>query len=46
VRGQPGEAAIPAVIAFHYFGNRLKMLGAEMENFSSDLMNITRRHFF
>jgi biopolymer transport protein TolQ len=39
-------AAIPAVIAYNYFGNRLKMLGAEMENFSSDFMNITRRHFF
>jgi biopolymer transport protein TolQ len=39
-------AAIPAVIAFNYFGSRLKVLGAEMENFSSDFMNIVRRHFF
>lgn len=39
-------AAIPAVIAFNYFGNRIKVLGTEMENFSSDFMNIVRRHFF
>jgi len=39
-------AAIPAVIAFNYFGNRVKLLGKEMENFSSDFMNIVRRHFF
>ena len=39
-------AAIPAVIAFNYFGARIRVLGAEMENFSSDFMNIVRRHFF
>jgi biopolymer transport protein TolQ len=39
-------AAIPAVIAFNYFVSRTKVLGAEMENFSSDFMNIVRRHFF
>ena len=39
-------AAIPAVIAFNYFGSRIKVLGAEMENFSNDFMNIVRRHFF
>ena len=39
-------AAIPAVIAFNYFGNRIKILGHEMENFGSDFMNIVRRHFF
>ncbi len=39
-------AAIPAVIAFNYFGNRIKVIGAEMENFSADFMNIVRRHFF
>jgi biopolymer transport protein TolQ len=39
-------AAIPAVIAFNYFGSRIKVLGAEMENFSADFMNIVRRHFF
>lgn len=39
-------AAIPAVIAFNFFGSRLKVLGAEMENFSHDFMNIVRRHFF
>jgi biopolymer transport protein TolQ len=39
-------AAIPAVIAFNFFGSRLKVLGAEMENFGHDFMNIVRRHFF
>ncbi len=39
-------AAIPAVIAFNFFVSRTKVLGAEMENFSSDFMNIVRRHFF
>jgi len=39
-------AAIPAVIAFNYFGTRIKVLGSEMDNFSHDFMNIVRRHFF
>ena len=39
-------AAIPAVIAFNFFGSRIKVLGSEMENFSHDFMNIVRRHFF
>lgn len=39
-------AAIPAVMAFNYFNARIKFLGTEMENFSSDFMNIVRRHFF
>ena len=39
-------AAIPAVIAYNFFGTRIKVLGAEMDNFSSDFMNIVRRHFF
>lgn len=39
-------AAIPAVMAFNYFNSRMRVLAAEMENFSSDFMNIVRRHFF
>ncbi len=39
-------AAIPAVIAYNAFGTRMKVLSAEMDNFSSDFMNIVRRHFF
>ncbi len=39
-------AAIPAVIAFNFFGNRIKIIGTEMESFASDFMNIVRRHFF
>ena len=39
-------AAIPAVIAYNLFTQRIRVLGAEMDNFSSDFMNIVRRHFF
>lgn len=39
-------AAIPAVIAYNWFTSRMKVLGVEMDNFSSDFMNIVRRHFF
>ncbi|MBN1947878.1 MAG: protein TolQ [Bradymonadales bacterium] len=39
-------AAIPAVLAFNYFNSRVKVLSAEMENFSNDFLNIVKRHFF
>ncbi|MCP4503494.1 MAG: protein TolQ [Deltaproteobacteria bacterium] len=39
-------AAIPAVMAYNFFSSRLRVLAAEMENFSADFMNIVRRHFF
>jgi biopolymer transport protein TolQ len=39
-------AAIPAVLAFNYFNARVKVLAAEMENFSNDFLNIVKRHFF
>ncbi len=39
-------SAIPAVVAFNYFNRRLKVLGAEMSTFSSDYLNIVKRHFF
>jgi biopolymer transport protein TolQ len=38
-------AAIPAVIAYNYFLRRIKVLSSEMENFSSDFLNIVKRHF-
>jgi len=38
-------AAIPAVVAYNYFLNRIKILGAEMDNFSADFLNIVKRHF-
>jgi biopolymer transport protein TolQ len=38
-------AAIPAVMAYNYFVRRLNVLASEMENFSSDMLNIVRRHF-
>jgi biopolymer transport protein TolQ len=39
-------SAVPSVIAYNYFQRRLKVLGAEMSNFSNDFMNIVKRHFF
>jgi biopolymer transport protein TolQ len=38
-------AAIPAVVAYNYYINRIKVLGADMENFSAELLNIIKRHF-
>jgi biopolymer transport protein TolQ len=38
-------AAIPAVVAFNYYINRIKVLSAEMENFTAELLNIIKRHF-
>ena len=38
-------AAIPAVIAFNHFARQIRVLSAEMENFSSEFLNIAERHF-
>ena len=38
-------AAIPAVMAYNYFNARIRILNSEMENFSSDFLNIVKRHF-
>lgn len=39
-------AAIPAVIAYNYFLSKIRVLDTEMESFTSDFLNIVRRHFF
>ena len=39
-------AAIPAVIAFNYFGSNIRVLESEMDSFGSDFLNIVKRHFF
>ena len=39
-------AAIPAVIAYNFFLTRIRVLDTEMQNFSSDFLNIIKRHFF
>ena len=38
-------AAIPAVVAYNYYINRIKVQSGEMENFSAEFLNIVRRHF-
>ncbi len=39
-------AAIPAVISYNYFVGRFKKQDLEINNFSSDLLNIVKRNFF
>lgn len=39
-------AAIPAVVAYNSFVSRIKIFDTEMSNFSSDFLNIVKRHFF
>ncbi len=38
-------AAIPAVMAYNYFVRRVRVLYNEIDNFSSDFLNIVKRHF-
>lgn len=38
-------AAIPAVVGYNYFIQRIKVLDSEMENFSIDFLNIIKRQF-
>jgi len=38
-------AAIPAVMGFNHFQNRIKVLIAEMDNFSTEFLNIVQRSF-
>ena len=38
--------AIPAGAAYNYFLSQINVLGAEMDNFSDDFLNIVKRHFF
>jgi biopolymer transport protein TolQ len=38
-------AAIPAVVAYNYYLNQIKVLNSQMENFASELLNIIERHF-
>ncbi len=37
-------AAIPAVIFYNYYLNRIKNISIEMDNFSSEFLNIVERH--
>ena len=38
-------AAIPAVVAYNYYLSRIRILASDMENFSSEFLNIIERHF-
>jgi biopolymer transport protein TolQ len=39
-------AAIPALIAYNYFVQQIKVVAVEMDNFSHEFLNIAERHFF
>jgi len=38
-------AAIPAVVAYNHFMRQIRVLAADMENFSFEFLNIAERHF-
>jgi biopolymer transport protein TolQ len=38
--------AIPSVIAYNYFNDRIRVLNSELQSFSSDLLNIIERDVF
>ncbi len=38
-------AAIPAVMAYNYFNTRIRTIHGEMDAFSSDFLNIVKRHY-
>jgi biopolymer transport protein TolQ len=38
-------AALPAVIAYNHFVQKIKVLATEMDNFSHEFLNIAERHF-
>lgn len=38
-------AAIPAVIAYNHFQNRVKVIADDIENFTADFLNLVGRHF-
>jgi biopolymer transport protein TolQ len=35
--------AIPSVIAYNFFNDRIRVLDSEMQSFSSDVLNIMER---
>ena len=39
-------AAIPAVVAFNYFNNKVAVLRTEMDTFASDFMSLVGRQFY
>lgn len=38
-------AAIPAVVAYNHFVQRIRVLATDMDNFSHEFLNIAERHF-
>ena len=38
--------AIPAVIAYNYFSQKIRVIDSDLQNFSSDILNIVERDIF
>jgi len=38
-------AAIPAVVFYNYYLNRIRSISLEMDNFASEFLNIVERHY-
>jgi len=38
-------AAIPAVVFYNYYLNRIRAISLEMDNFASEFLNIVERHY-
>jgi biopolymer transport protein TolQ len=38
-------AAIPAVVFYNYYLNRIRAISLEMDNFASEFLNIIERHY-
>ena len=38
-------AAIPALVAYNHFAGRTRLISIEMDNFVSEFLNISDRHF-
>ena len=38
-------AAIPALMAYNHFANRIRVVSDEMDNFTHEFLNIAERHF-
>ncbi len=39
-------AAIPSVMAYNFFNQRIKVMQANVDSFNNDFLNIVKRHFF
>jgi biopolymer transport protein TolQ len=39
------SARVPAVVAYNYFSNRVRLFASEMDDFAMEFLNIAERNF-